>query len=271
MYKVYEFSISPKSVWISGDCHGDWDLLKYKIIESGIQNAVLIIAGDCGFGFEKEIFYHYKYNNVKRYLKERNITIIFVRGNHDDPQYFDGEKINFEYWKAVPDYSVLSFLDNGNEKYNVLCIGGAISIDRLRRIDSDYDNWMRGKDRCSYWFNEAPIYNPDILGEIKKNGIKISALITHTAPDFVHLIDNVDINKFTTIDSELIHDMINERLVMTHIYNHLIVKDKQPIELIAHGHFHQHSIYYSHEDVKVIALDRLNTNNNSWDVCPLKR
>src|ERR1035441_7883611 len=140
MYRVYNFNIDPKSVFVIGDGHGEWGLLKYKIKDSGIKDSVIIMAGDCGFGFEKEEFYKQEYNKVKRILKERNVTVIFVRGNHDDIQYFDGIKIDFEYWKAVPDYSVLSFSPNGEingeingEGHNVLCVGGAISVDRLWR------------------------------------------------------------------------------------------------------------------------------------------
>jgi UDP-2,3-diacylglucosamine pyrophosphatase LpxH len=275
MYKKYIFNIDPKNVWVVGDGHGEWGLLKYKIKESGIKDGVIIMAGDCGFGFEKEGFYKLEYDKVKRLLKEQNITIVFVRGNHDDPDYFDGEKINFDYWKAVPDYSILSFSSTGEEnddKHNVLCVGGAISIDRRYRIDSDYQRWMYHKsDKKSYWYNEMPIYKPEILDKIKEDGIEIRTIVTHSSPSFAPLTDKHGIESFIRHDKELVEDIANERLVMTQVYDHLVKKHNHPLKLIVHGHFHQHSLFYSDENVKIIMLDCMGTKNNSWDIYPIER
>jgi len=267
-YKTYNFDISPKNVWVCGDCHGEFDLLKYKIRESGITDGVIIVAGDCGFGFEKPEYYKQTYNKIKRILKERNVTVIFIRGNHDDLTYFDGEKIDFEYWKAVPDYSILSFSPIGGingEIHNVLCVGGAISIDRLWRKQHESTNSRL------YWNNEIPIYSPEILDEINEDGVKITTVITHSAPSFAPLHDKNFIQSFIQYDKALIEDIAYERLTLTQIYDHLVKKDKHDVKLWCYGHFHQHALTYSEEDVKFIMLDICNPRNNSWDIYPIER
>lgn len=270
-YNVYEFNVDPRNVYVIGDTHGNWGLLRYKITELDVNNCILIIAGDCGFGFEKKEYYRLEYNRMKKILKNKNITIVFVRGNHDNPIYFDGKMINFNYWKAIPDYSVIS-LSGGAFTHNILCVGGAISIDRRLRIARDNIIRMRYKSRKStYWVNEEPIYRPDILDEIKSDGISINTLVTHSSPDFAPLFDKTNIQSFIDNDEHLADDISNERLVMTNIYRHLVIKDKHPLKLYVYGHFHQHIISLSPDDVKLVLLDCINNHNNSWDIYPVER
>lgn len=259
MYKHYTFNIDPKSVYVIGDLHGYWRLLEYKIKNSDISDSVIIVAGDCGFGFEKPAFYEQTYNKIKRTLYKQNITIIFVRGNHDDPEYFDGEKINWEKFIAVPDYSVLTF--DLNNKSNILCVGGAISVDRLWRIQKELKS-----DNRLYWNDEIPVYKPEILDNIKEDEVLIDAIVTHTSPSFAPLKDK----SFIVYDRSLVEDISYERLTMTQIYDH-IIKDKHPLKIWIYAHFHQHCLSYSEEDVKFIMLDCVGTHNNSWDIYQINR
>jgi hypothetical protein len=93
------------------------------------SNSLFIIAGDCGLGFNKQKYYDDIFEKFNKILSYNNTFIIFVRGNHDDPEYFDGKRINLSNIKAVPDYSVITAHDK-----NILCVGGAISLDRTWRI-----------------------------------------------------------------------------------------------------------------------------------------
>ena len=86
------------------------------------------MRGPYGNGFEKENYYLRIYDKISRTLKERNNFLILIRGNHDNPEYFSDGKIDFPLMKTLPDYSILRF-----SKKHVLCIGGAISIDRKYR------------------------------------------------------------------------------------------------------------------------------------------
>lgn len=261
MYRQYKFDVEPKNVYSIGDLHGNWSLLGYKIKESGMSDSVIVVAGDCGFGFEKEEFYNQIYNKIKRTLLKQNVTIIFVRGNHDDPKYFDGEVINHKNFIAVPDYSILLF-----NNYNVLCVGGGISVDRIWRKTME----LGSGGKRFYWADEIPVYKPEVLDKIKSDSILINTVISHTAPSFAPLMDKHGIKDFIESDKALIEDISYERMTLTKIYDHLI-KDKHPYKLHIYGHFHEHHLSYSQEDVKFIMLDCVHTHNNSWDIYPLER
>ena len=58
-----------------------------------MTDTVLVIAGDCGFGFEKLGYYEnvFKRNSVR--LSKANNWVVMLRGNHDDPSYFQEIKI----------------------------------------------------------------------------------------------------------------------------------------------------------------------------------
>lgn len=52
------FSLSfpeAKTIIVSGDIHGDFNQLVFKLcIQYQLTDSLLIVAGDCGFGFEKK-------------------------------------------------------------------------------------------------------------------------------------------------------------------------------------------------------------------------
>ena len=93
-----------KSIIVSGDIHGDFNILVNKLcVQYEMKDTVLIVAGDCGFGFEQKRYYE---NIVRRNSKRMNAAnnwIVFVRGNHDNPAYFDGKTFNLKRCVAVPD------------------------------------------------------------------------------------------------------------------------------------------------------------------------
>ena len=52
-YDIYQFP-ECNNVVVSGDIHGDFNLLVNKIcVQYQMQNTLVIVAGDCGFGFER--------------------------------------------------------------------------------------------------------------------------------------------------------------------------------------------------------------------------
>jgi len=99
-----------------------------------------------------------------------------IRGNHDDPAYFQEERIHHERFRCIPDYSVIQACG-----HNVLCVGGAVSIDRDYRKKHDSRHLRSGV--ASYWADEMPVYDKERLDSISQE-LKIDTVVTHTAPSF---------------------------------------------------------------------------------------
>ena len=127
---------------VIGDIHGDFNLLRDKINYYDFKDAIIFMAGDFGVGFnyndprepakEKK-----RLKDLNKFLKKRKIFVYVVRGNHDNPMFFDGNH-DFTNLIFLEDYDVVAV---GEKKY--LCIGGATSVDRKEnRNFKDY----RGKD-----------------------------------------------------------------------------------------------------------------------------
>ena len=103
---------------------GSSNLLVNKVcVQYQMKETPVIVAGDCGFGFERKGYYE---NIVKRNAKrvnESNNWFLFIRGNHDNPAYFDGKTFRHKRFTCIPDYSVVKATG-----HTILCVGGAISV-----------------------------------------------------------------------------------------------------------------------------------------------
>lgn len=94
----YDLSIEfpkAKSVVESGDIHGEFTKLVHKCcVLYDMRDTLIIVAGDCGFGFERQEYYERIYQRCNKHLQAANNWVVLIRGNHDNPAYFDGKKVN---------------------------------------------------------------------------------------------------------------------------------------------------------------------------------
>ena len=91
-----------------GDIHGAFELIVNKAnMQYSLKNTIIIVCGDCGFGFYKENHYKTIISKIHKKLKKNNNYLIFLRGNHDNPAYFQDNWI-FSNIKLVSDYSIIS-------------------------------------------------------------------------------------------------------------------------------------------------------------------
>ena len=122
------FSLSfpeAKTIIVSGDIHGNFNQLVFKLcIQYQLTDTLLIVAGDCGFGFEKKEYYEQIVRRNAKRMNQANNWIVFVRGNHDNPAYFDGAMLNFKRFVAVPDYW----------HYKIFCVNGNTGFRNESRI-----------------------------------------------------------------------------------------------------------------------------------------
>lgn len=214
MKKVYE----NVSLGFIGDIHGDFQKLQ-KLIKP-FENTVFIVVGDCGFGFsntkEDKIRKMLK-SNFNDFLEKRNLYLLFIRGNHDDPGYFTKDKVNFtDRFVLVPDYTFLSI-----NEITILCIGGAVSVDRrFRKVSTDY------------WYGEEMGYFDNYL--VKNIGVNIIAahtvnkqLLSHylpPIPDWLRI--SFDVDKKLKPDTEFENKVCMD-----------ILKYYKP-QMWIHGHYH---------------------------------
>lgn len=233
-----------KNIIACGDIHGNFNELVFKLcVQYQLHDTLLIVAGDCGFGFEKQGYYQNMVKLNSRRMSQNNNTIVFIRGNHDNPAYFNGKTFNYKRFIAVPDYTIIKARSR-----TILCAGGAISIDREYRITSWMQkNWNHSsnynkvdKDPLMphyYWQDESPIYDKEKLNLIKQL-CKVDTVITHTAPSFCELTQKDALKSFATFDETLLNDVDRERATIDQIYNHLKT-DFHPLRNWYYGHFHQ--------------------------------
>lgn len=224
-----------KPVIFLGDIHGNYNNIVEYILRRNISDVIIYQVGDFGIGFNKQENEINRLNDLNKFLLERNIHLFAIRGNHDDPDYFNGMiETNFTNVKLLPDYSVITV--NGK---NILGIGGGISIDRSYRKQVDRQQIKYGSTRRSYWRDEVVVYDENKLVDLPK----IDILVTHTTVDFCQPINDgvywpPIVKQFMIDDPNLGRDLMLERGVMTNIYNK--IKEKNEITHHFYGHFHDH-------------------------------
>lgn len=233
-----------KGIVVSGDIHGEFNQLVFKLcVQYQMRDTVLIVAGDCGLGFEKKDSYANMVKRNNKRMVESNNWIVFVRGNHDNPAYFDGSCFKHQRFVAVPDYAIIQACS-----HTLLCVGGAISIDRQYRIEEWKSKRMKsitsdaGTDLFAkdvYWPDEAPFFDEKKLDAIRSK-YAIDIVITHTAPSFCELISKGNLSQWMKLDARLLADINSERATMDELYKRLI-QDNHPVTHWYYGHFHQSS------------------------------
>lgn len=230
--KLFEYP-DAKQVIICGDIHGDFKTLVYKLcVGWHYTDTLLIVAGDCGFGFNKPGYYQTVYNQVVGRLRKANNRVVFIRGNHDDPAYFAEERFHYERWRCILDYSVIRAA--GHE---ILCIGGAISVDRkVRMKENDQLIQLGHTQTASWWADEAPVFRPDEIASIPEN-ISIDTVVTHSSPSFCELRTKDGLKAWAVYDPALVWDCAHERETMDKILS-CLEEHHHVVENWFYGHFH---------------------------------
>lgn len=232
--RKYEFP-NAKNVVVCGDIHGDFkDLIFRCWILYEMTDTLIVVAGDCGFGFEKPDYYKDIFNDLAFRLELSNLWVVFIRGNHDNPAYFNGIQVNYKRWKAIPDYSVLEACG-----HTILCVGGAISVDRDWRMTSEKHHTCP-KDLLQpdvYWPKEAPVFDKDNLDALNHKHA-IDTVISHSAPSFCELSSKTNLEDWFKVDPLLPKDLQRERETMDNVLKYLKANG-HPLKYWYYGHFHQ--------------------------------
>ena len=230
---AFDYSKKYVTCAVCGDIHGEFDFLVGKMLRMELTDTLVIVAGDCGIGFDTPGYYRRTYQRIAKTLKKLNSGLLLVRGNHDDPEYFQRERIVFPRMRTLPDYSIIRFKDR-----TILCVGGAISIDRLYRIDQMRILADSGRQpRKLYWENETPQFDEREMNAIKEAGLRIDTVVTHTAPSFCYPTTKRGIEMWMAYDPNLEKDIDEERATMDRLHNRLL-SDGHPLTQWYYGHYH---------------------------------
>ena len=245
-------------LYFMGDSHGKWQSFEDLIITQNIRDAYIWHVGDGVFGLGERKTDMIIMTKLNDFLISKKINLLNTRGNHENPYWFKSKTSLLKYlkledkqvpnWKKEDYYYKYYYVDPiefsqfiknlSNIKFvqdydviklnnlNILSIGGAISIDRK------YQNIYN-----SYFPNEKISYNDKI-----KTMENIDIIVSHNIPDFVEPIGfNSLVHKFAENDKNLLHDLSEERKLMTKIYNEIIKKNTD-ISFWIHGHYHKHLV-----------------------------
>lgn len=159
-------------IFITGDTHGNIDFRKLSVLKEKnlTHDDYLIICGDAGICWSIEELPHFKdlYNSI-------GCTILYVDGNHENFEMLNKMTL-VEYKGALMHqidehiFHVLRGEIMTLNKKTFLCIGGAISIDKMYR--TPYVSW----------WPEEKITNHDIdnaLYNLAKINNTVDFVITH--------------------------------------------------------------------------------------------
>ena len=221
-----------------GDIHGSFSIIHQYVKLHEIKDTHIIQVGDFGVGFksidkEKRMMelYHTQ-------LVNNNVHVWAIRGNHDYKPHFDNDPFGFSNIHLVPDYTVLNLCDK-----NILCIGGAISVDRnwrytVKQKMGVFENQTLGVE--SWWPDETFVLDRDKLSEYRD----IDIVATHTAPHYCEPDNTFGFGPFVediirkTKDNELKNDLTIERNQVTDAFA-ILKMNNSNITHHYYGHFHK--------------------------------
>lgn len=214
---------------IIGDTHGENRSIS-RWAEIG-NTSNLIHVGDYGIGFkgmyQKTILLGNELND-----KDKNLYV--VRGNHDDPSFFDGRRYGGEY-------GGITFVKDGTvaqwQNRKILFNGGAVSIDRINRINE-----------IDYWEEEK-------FKEVECND-EIDYLITHSSFPEVTSFPSLSqmIIGFSREDIDLASDLDKEQILIKNWVDNLIERQEKKIKYWFYGHFHN-SYVSNYKGIECVCLN----------------
>lgn len=215
-------------LYVLGDTHGEnMRIAPHLIGDDKSLKKCILHCGDFGIGFSSIKGDVTMMERLNTRLKKYNITMYVVRGNHDDPKWFNStgtitEGYQFSNVILVPDHTILNLTIQDEEKV-VYMNGGAVSIDRINRTPNK-----------SYWWNEnVTALSAKDLADIPDN---LDIVITHTRPQGVFPLDKRGIEYWLLKDMALDVDLDIELEVISDIFEEINAKNSEYRHY--YGHFH---------------------------------
>ncbi|MBW8685940.1 metallophosphoesterase [Chitinophaga rhizophila] len=222
-----------------GDLHGGYPSLLYHIVKRAVTNEHIIQVGDWGLGFAPLTDDIQALQRINAFLKERDIKLYIIRGNHDNKWYWtNGRKLGLTHVLLVEDYEVLTI-----EGQRILFIGGGISIDRSSRTI-----------RKDYWPDEVFVYRKKALIHACRESVDI--VVSHIAPAscwpyvLTPVVEHY-INREQIAGKDLKTALLSEREQMDAVLAYVA---KKGLKEWYYGHYHQ-SVTTHIQNISLRCLD----------------
>jgi hypothetical protein len=209
-----------------GDIHGEFDEVITLADEHALKGETILQVGDFGLGFAPLRHELALLARLDHALAARAVTLYAIRGNHDRPDYFqEGSPFAaLSHIHLVPDYTLLDL-----EGRKVLCVGGAVSIDRTART--------AGAD---FWPDEP--FVPHHAHRPTLDLTDLWMVVTHTAPrEAPPFTLSPLVYAWTGDDHSLLGDLVRERDHVSALFD-AICREASPRHW-CYGHFHEHATY----------------------------
>lgn len=233
-----------------GDIHGNWSVISWFLKQRQLEGVQIIQVGDFGVGISPYDLEMPILNNINDLLSNRQSTLYVIRGNHDNPEWFDGNH-NLSNIIFLEDFSVMNFMGK-----NVLFIGGATSIDRTQQIKKETKLREKGKD-VTFFFEDEAVIKPPLNHKIP-DLTYIDVLVTHTCNMSVYndmLSKNLASNNYIYDKAKEYNDPdVIQSIMMDHKRLEMFYEQAPNIKEIYFGHFHK-SINEIMDGVKYKCLD----------------
>jgi len=181
------------------------------------KNNLIVVCGSNTFYNDDYGFYLKKLEELNEVLSMNESHVVFIRGN-DNVTLFKNNVLNLSNIKCIDDFGVIKV-----GGFNMMCIGGSISIDREWR--------KRQQERIGkrlYDENEGMDYRDEDVDKVF-NELPIHCILSSCGPSFSNPgMGFYSSSNWVRDDKKLYEDMKNERLKMDALYNKLIEKNKKP-------------------------------------------
>lgn len=214
-------------VAILGDIHGNTHYLDWALENAVAQGAEMMIQlGDFGFDFRDSFM-----SNLIQVSKKHDIRVMVVRGNHDDPKWFN-QHTQMGRVNLIPDGFITTI-----GKKRVAFLGGAVSIDRADR-----------QENISWWKDER--VSPHIINAWSYDDAKADILISHDSPLLPDKLPGLNLPPQIKRDAEEDRNFVRTAAEIL-----------EP-DVIYHGHYHVRHQKHLYLNAKKTLIEGLNCDGN---------
>ncbi len=231
--------IEATNLYICGDYHGQKEQLKKQLVSIPAGSAVVFLG-------DYPIHHAGQLATLSILLGDFELQAYLIRGNHDNPQFWrdDREDVNQKF----ANLTLLADVDSLQwQGLNVLCIGGAISADRLGDRMDQVDCWSTDEQVPM----DVAACTQALVDEFGSFDIMLSHTCTHEGEP-VCAEKVAFVSRFLPIDEKLENDLKNEALRLSKVFQ----VSGAPRSIF--GHYH-----YSSD------IDAAGANFRALDICEI--